>query len=85
LATFAENVKDNHGELNALENLRAIVLSGEASTAGMEEMRQALAACLPEFQNQLRMSLDPHFVGAFGAAQRARHIIQNPSFLKPSQ
>lgn len=70
----------------ALEYLRAIVLSGEASNSGMDEMRRALTAALnflPEYHTKLRMSLDPHFVGAFGAAQRARHIIQNPQFLNP--
>ena len=64
--------------------LRAVVLSGEASDSGMEEMRLALASALPEYQGKFRMSLDPHFVGAFGAAQRARHISQNPKFLTPS-
>lgn len=50
----------------------------------MADMRLALTAALPsEFQERLRMSLDPHFVDAFGAAQRARHIVQHPDFLKP--
>jgi hypothetical protein len=69
---------------DALSYLRAVVLSGEASDSGMEEMRLALAFALPEYQDKFRMSLDPHFVGAFGAAQRARHIVQNPKFLTPS-
>lgn len=82
MATFAETWK-NTRDPNPLEYLRAIVLSGEASTTGMAEMRQALTAGLPEFQNKLLMFLDPQFVGAFGAAQRARHIIQDPSFMDP--
>jgi hypothetical protein len=49
----------------------------------MEEMHLALAAALPEYEDKFRMSLDPHFVGAFGAAQRARHIILTPEFLRP--
>ncbi|PQE25143.1 hypothetical protein CJF31_00005996 [Rutstroemia sp. NJR-2017a BVV2] len=49
----------------------------------MAEMRLALAAALSEYEDMFRMSLDPHFVGAFGAAQRARHIIQTPEFLTP--
>jgi hypothetical protein len=69
---------------DALSYLRAVVLSGEASDSGMEEMRLALASALPEYQDKFRMSLDSHFVGAFGAAQRARHIVQNPKFLTPS-
>ncbi len=69
---------------NKLRYLRAIVLSGEASDPSMEEMRLALTSALPKYQDKLRMSLDPHFVGAFGAAQRARHIVQNPKFLTPS-
>jgi hypothetical protein len=44
----------------------------------------ALAFALPEYQDKFRMSLDSHFVGTFGAAQRARHIVQNPKFLSPS-
>jgi len=62
----------------ALQYLRAIVLSGEASSLGIDEMRIALGAALPHHQDKMRISLDPHFVGAFGAAQRARQIVQNP-------
>lgn len=51
----------------------------------MAEMRLALTATLPsEFEHKFRTSLNPLFVGAFGAAQRARHIVQNPDFLKPN-
>ena len=52
----------------------------------MDQMRYTLSNALdflPDHHSKLRMSLDPHFVLAFGAAQRARHIIQNPRFLTP--
>ncbi len=51
----------------------------------MQEMRLALATALPEYQDKFRMSFDQHFVDAFGAAQRARHVVQNPEFMRPQQ
>ncbi len=68
---------------DALQYLRAVVLSGEASDVSMQEMRLALANALPEYQDKFRMSLGPHFAGAFGAAQLAKHIVQNPELMRP--
>ncbi|PQE30161.1 hypothetical protein CJF32_00003594 [Rutstroemia sp. NJR-2017a WRK4] len=83
LETFAEEIGKKWKLSEPLQYLRAVVLSGEASNSSMEEMHLALAAALPEYEDKFRMSLDPHFVGAFGAAQRARQIIQIPKFLTP--
>lgn len=30
----------------------------------------------------IRDTIDPHYVGAVGAAQRARHFIEDPSMLE---
>lgn len=81
--TFGEDARSRWGEKTALEFLRAIVLSGDASNVSMAELRHAFTGILPEYQHEYRMTLDPNFVYAFGAAQRARHIIQNPDFLRP--
>ena len=67
---------------NVLQYLRAVVLSGEASDKAMQEMRSALATALPQYQDKSRVTLDPHWVGAIGAAQRARHIVLNPEFME---
>lgn len=69
-----------------MEYLRAIVLVGEALNSGMNQMREVLMESfefIPKYHSKLRMSLDPQFVLAFGAARRARDFIQNPHLLDP--
>jgi hypothetical protein len=77
-------MEKNHGMVDELKNLRAIVLAGEASTLAMNNMNVVLRSSLPQYQAKLRTSLEPHFVGAFGAAQRARYIIHHAEFLRPA-
>ncbi|KAH8803581.1 hypothetical protein F5884DRAFT_509941 [Xylogone sp. PMI_703] len=83
LEKLAEDVRYEWNITEPLQYLRAIVLSGEASNSAMEEMRSALPSVLLEYQDKLRISLDPNFVLAFGAAQRARHFIHDPRYMEP--
>lgn len=82
LEALEKRLQDWSNLPNPFIYLRAIILNGEASSSGMKEMRQALTIALPEYRDKLRMMLDPHYIGAFGAAQRARHIAQTPDFLE---
>lgn len=82
IEAFAEEMK-KIGVPQALQSLRAIILCGEASSTDLERIKDAIVAALPEHEKKLRLLLDPQFVTAFGSAQRARHIVQNPKFLTP--
>ena len=44
-------------------------------------MRRAIMAALPDFRDKFRFDADPLFVGAVGAAWRAKHIVDTPEFL----
>lgn len=57
------------------------MISGDASTAGMQFMHDVVRDTFPELQAKVRMQIDPHFVGAVGAAQRARNLLADPEFL----
>ena len=51
-------------------HVRAVVLSGDASKGGMDEMRRSLAQAWPEqYKNRFKDSIDPLYVGAAGAAR----------------
>ena len=59
-------------------DVRAIVLSGEASQTAFEELRSAIREVLPQLQEKVRDTIDPLFVPAIGAARRAREFVQSP-------
>lgn len=84
LENFAKNIKDEwQWEGNMLQYLRAIVSSGEASSSAMNELRYALSQLLPDYQDNLRTSLDPNFLTAFGGAKQARRFFQDREFMQP--
>lgn len=54
-------------------HVRGVVLSGDASKDGMNEMRKSLEQAWPEqYKNRFKDSIDPMYVGAAGAARMAR-------------
>jgi hypothetical protein len=54
-------------------HVRGVILSGDASKNGMDEMRRSLAQAWPEqHENRLKDSIDTMFVGAAGAARMAQ-------------
>lgn len=54
-------------------HVRGVVLSGDASKSGMDEMRRSLAQAWPEqYKNRFKSSIDPIHVGAAGAARMAQ-------------
>ncbi|KAL4738219.1 hypothetical protein BDV11DRAFT_171219 [Aspergillus similis] len=61
------------------QHVRAVVVTGEASAAVMEVIRNTTKAALPDGKKSLlRDQIDPAFVAAVGAAQRARKLGQIP-------
>jgi hypothetical protein len=59
-----------------------VVLSGEAPPAVLKNTRQAIQEALPDqLQHLLRDQVDPVFIGAIGAAHRARKHVHDPELL----
>ncbi|KAK2772520.1 hypothetical protein FQN53_004607 [Emmonsiellopsis sp. PD_33] len=50
------------------QDLRAIMIGGEAPRKLFTNIRDAVEAALPEHKGKIRDTIDPHFVGAVGAA-----------------
>jgi hypothetical protein len=54
-------------------HVRGVLLSGDASKSGMDEMLQSLQQAWPEqYKNRFKDSIDPMYVGAAGAARMAQ-------------
>jgi hypothetical protein len=66
-------------------HVQGIILSGEASTASMQEIKQVIARALPKFEDRFRFSINPHLVGAAGAAHRARQFVTEHAISNPRQ
>jgi hypothetical protein len=63
--------------------VRGIILAGEASKEGMEDLKQVIETALPEYKDRFLFDIDPVVIGAVGAAHRARqwatkNVIMNP-------
>jgi hypothetical protein len=67
-----------------LNELGAIIISGENSpdSPSFSRIRDIATRVFPDHQDKIRDTIDPHYVGAVGAAQRARHFIEDPSMLE---
>ncbi|PYI32565.1 hypothetical protein BP00DRAFT_445395 [Aspergillus indologenus CBS 114.80] len=62
-----------------VQDPRAIIISGDASEAEIENLKQALHLALPEdWKCLVRDQVDPFWVGAVGAARRAKlHVVDS--------
>lgn len=61
--------------------LRAIIISGDASEAAIDTLKQALQLAIPEdWRPLVRDQVDPFWVGAVGAARRAKMHIVDPRY-----
>ena len=65
---------------NNLDDLRAVILSGDAPPLGFESLKTAVAAALGSCKGKLRSTIDPLYVGAVGAGERGRHQFLTPGF-----
>lgn len=71
------NIKD------AVSRVIGIILTGEASTEGMEDMRNFLGETLPEYKAHLLFDIDPRTLGVIGAAHRARQYVTEHAIMNP--
>ncbi|RAH73253.1 uncharacterized protein BO66DRAFT_464430 [Aspergillus aculeatinus CBS 121060] len=61
--------------------LRAIIISGDASEAAIDTLKKALQLAVPEdWRPLVRDQVDPFWVGAVGAARRAKMHIVDPRY-----
>lgn len=67
------------------EFLRAIVVGGEASQPLMEELHSALVEAFPGQESKIGDSIHPLYVGAVGAASKARYFMLHPEALEDIQ
>ena len=63
-------------------HFHAIILSGEASSKAMSEIREAITSAIPNLQDKLQDSIEPLYVGAVGAACWARQQVLHPVLLQ---
>ena len=63
------------------DDVRAVVISGDASESGLQHLRSCIDGALGQHKDKLLDSIDPLYVEARGAAQRGRHQVLNPNFL----
>ena len=68
----------SQGITHPVDALKAIILVGEASDEGMEDMKKVLKTALPDFEAKFHLEMKQNTLGAIGAAKRARDFILDP-------
>lgn len=63
--------------------VRGIILAGEASAAGMDELKPVIEKALHRYKPCLLFDIDPSLVGVVGAAHRARQYVTEHAILNP--
>ena len=81
LANFLEEQRHAPVEgYNNVDDLRAVILSGDASAPGFDALKIAVAAALGDRKDKLRDAIEPLYVGAVGAGERGRYQLLTPGF-----
>jgi translation initiation factor 2 alpha subunit (eIF-2alpha) len=52
--------------------VRGIILAGEASSEGMEDLKKVIETALPEYKDRFLFDIDLVVIGTIGDAHRAR-------------
>ncbi|KAI0008093.1 hypothetical protein F4779DRAFT_642234 [Xylariaceae sp. FL0662B] len=65
-----------------IRDLRAIVFGGEAPSYAFQSIRNIITDLLPNQVDKIRDTIDPLYVGAFGAAEWAKRQVEDPRILK---
>jgi hypothetical protein len=65
--------------------VQGIILTGEASLAGMEDMKRVIEQALPTYKDRFLFHLDPSKVGVIGAAHRARQYVTENAVMSPKK
>jgi len=59
----------------------AVILTDEAPEQSMTAMKALTEEALPDFKPKFKMSIEPGWVGAYGAAHRARQMVTDEMFI----
>lgn len=81
---FAEFLKDHEyapGGQSKLDELRAVIVTGDASPFAFKSLRSAVSAALGHRKIKIVDGIEPLYVGAIGAGQRGRWQLRNPGFV----
>lgn len=70
---------------NPESKIVGIILTGEASMEGMEEIKLVIGKALPEYEDHFLFSINPGVVGAIGAAHRARQYVTEHAIMNPRE
>lgn len=81
LSEFLMKCETTSGYPDWWDDVRAVVINGDASESGLQRLRSSVDGALGQHKDKLLDSIDPLYVEARGAAQRGRHQVLNPSFL----
>ena len=73
------NIKDPKSKV------RGIILVGEASKEGMEDLKQVIETALPGYKDRFLFDIDPGVIGAVGAAHRARQWATKNAVMNPRE
>ena len=68
---------------NPESKIQGIILAGEASIEGMDEIKQVIGKALPGYKNHFLFSIDPRVIGVIGAAHRARQYVTEHAITVP--
>lgn len=74
-----------HSHFGHFDFLRAIVVSGDISQPSMEELYNTLLKAFPGQGSKIRDNINPLYVGAVGAAARARWFALHPEALRDDE
>jgi hypothetical protein len=79
-----ERVRNNNTK-DPKAKVRGIILAGEASKQGMEDLKQVIETALPEYKDRFLFDIDPVVIGAVGAAHRARQWATKNAIMNPRE
>jgi hypothetical protein len=86
--SFMDEAITHLAELNIQDpasKVQGIILTGEASSAGMEDMKRVIEEALPTYKERFLFHLEPGKLGVIGAAHRARQYVTENAVMSPRQ
>lgn len=83
--TQSSTFVDEQVRFDRFHFLRAIVVNGEVLQPSMEELHNALVEAFPGQESKIRDNINPLYVGAIGAAFKARWFTLHPEVFRDDE
>jgi hypothetical protein len=83
--TQSSTFVDEQVQFDRFHFLRAIAVSGEVLQPSMEELHNALVEAFPDQESKIRDNINPLYVGAVGAAFKARWFTLHPEVFRDDE